>query len=233
MDDEIDRHIALMDAAGIDRTCINCVFHGEARIGNDIAARFVREHPDRFYLAAFASPHYPEEVGPELERAVDVLGAKFVKIYPDYVLKPLEDPVWSPIFEWVNERGLPIMTHARLAHVPDSIVTITERFTGLSTRYPGIRWVMAHSAGGVNPDAIHAARTLPNVYMETCSSSGTVGSVRTCVEGAGADRVLFGTDQPLLDPRHQIAKVLAADVSAEDKRRVLGLNAIELLGLDA
>ena len=44
--------------------------------------------------------------------------------------------------------------------------------------------------------------------------------------------MLFGTDQPLLDPRNQIAKVLAADIPDDAKRRVLGLNAVELLGLD-
>ena len=52
------------------------------------------------------------------------------------------------------------------------------------------------------------------------------------VDGAGADRVLFGTDMPLLDARHQIAKVTTANISHEAKRRVLGLNAIELLGLE-
>ena len=230
--DDVDRSIALMDAAGIDRACINCVFYGDARRGNDIAARFARERPDRFYLAAFASPHYPEEVAPELDRAIDTLGARFVKIYPDYVGLPLESPVWTPIFEWVNERGLAIMTHARLAHVPDSAISITERFAALSERYPSIKWVMAHAAGAVNADAMNAAATLPRVYMETCGSSGAVGSIQAAVEGAGAGRVLFGTDQPLLDPRSQIAKVVTADISDDAKRRVLGLNAIELLGLD-
>jgi predicted TIM-barrel fold metal-dependent hydrolase len=232
MDDDVDRHVALMDAAGIDKACINCVFYGDARRSNDYAVRFARERPDRFYFAAFASPHYPEEVARELDRAIDTLGAKFVKIYPDYVALPLESPVWTPIFDWVNERGLAIMTHARLAHVPDRAFTVTERFTNLSERYPGIKWVMAHAAGAANADAINAAATLPNVYMETCSSSGTHRAVQHSVEGAGADRVLFGTDQPLLDPRNQIAKVLAADISDDAKRRVLGLNAVELLGLD-
>ena len=232
MDDEVDRHVALMDAAGIDRACVNCVFYSDARRSNDHAARFAQERPDRFYFAAFASPHYPEEVVPELDRAVDELGAKFVKIYPDYGDLPLESPAWNPIFEWVNERGLAIMTHARLAHVSDSGITITERFTNLSEKYPGIRWVMAHAAGSPSADTINAAATLPNVYMETCGSSGTVSAVQASVQGAGADNVLFGTDQPLLDPRSQIAKVLAADIPVDAKRRVLGLNAIELLGLD-
>ena len=77
---------------------------------------------------------------------------------------------------------------------------------------------MAHAAGGGEEDAINAARTLPNVYMETCSSSGTHRAVQHSVEGAGADRVLFGTDMPLHDARREIAKVLTADISDDAKR---------------
>ena len=36
----------------------------------------------------------------------------------------------------------------------------------------------------------------------------------------------------LLDARHQIGKVVTADISNEDKQKILGLNAIELLGLE-
>ena len=232
VDDEPDRFIAIMDAAGIDAACINMPFMGEARLSNDKAAAFAGAHPDRLFFAAFVTPLYPEEVASELDRAVDLLGAKFVKIYPDFIGRPLEDSIWDPIFEWVNERGLPIMSHAILWDGSDSAVTITERYTGLCERFPRIPWVMAHAAGGGEEDAINAARTLPNVYMETCSSSGTHRAVQHSVEGAGADRVLFGTDMPLHDARREIAKVLTADISDDAKRRVLGLNAIDLLGLE-
>jgi predicted TIM-barrel fold metal-dependent hydrolase len=231
-DDEPSRYMAIMDAAGIDMACVNTLFMGEARRCNDRSAAFAEANPDRFFFAAFVTPLYPEEMIPELERAVDVLGARFIKIYPDYIGKPLEDPIWVPIFEWVNERGLPIMSHAILADGTDAAVTITERYTGLCERFPRVKWVMAHAAGGGGPDAINAARTLPDVYMETCSSSGTYRAVQDCVNGAGADRVLFGTDMPLLDARREIAKVVTADISDDAKRRVLGLNAIELLGLE-
>ena len=82
MDDDVDRHVALMDAAGIDKACINCVFYGDARRSNDYAVRFARERPDRFYFAAFASPHYPEEVARELDRAIDTLGPSSSRYTP-------------------------------------------------------------------------------------------------------------------------------------------------------
>jgi len=36
----------------------------------------------------------------------------------------------------------------------------------------------------------------------------------------------------LLDARHQIGKIVTADISNNDKRKILGLNAIKLLGLE-
>ena len=41
MDDNIDSYVHVMDKAGVDIACINCVFHGDSRIGNDIAETFV------------------------------------------------------------------------------------------------------------------------------------------------------------------------------------------------
>ena len=59
---------------------------------------------------------------------------------------------------------------------------------------------------GLTPDAIKAARAVPTVYLETCGSGGAHNGVKNAVDGARPDRVLFGTDMPLLDARHQVAK---------------------------
>ena len=37
---------------------------------------------------------------------------------------------------------------------------------------------------------------------------------------------------PLMDHRHQIARILTIDISEEDKKKILGLNAIKLLNLE-
>mgnify|MGYP002031553846 CR=1 FL=1 len=52
------------------------------------------------------------------------------------------------------------------------------------------------------------------------------------IEGAGEDRVLFGSDMPLMDARGMVGRIVTADISEEAKRKVLGLNAIKLLGLE-
>ena len=70
-------------------------------------------------------------------------------------------------------------------------------------RYPRANFVFGHS--GNTPDersqAITAARENPNVYLETCSTFRTPGVIEQLVNEAGAERVLFGSDSPLMDPR--------------------------------
>ena len=232
VDDDADRYLRLMDLAGIDRACVNCIYYGDARRGNNITAAWVARNPDRFIPVAFITPHYPEEAIPELERAFNVLGMKFLKIYPDYFGQPNDDPACFPIYEWLNERGLPVMTHPLFPFDPEG-TTIPGRFEALSERFPRVKWVLAHSGGSGRDRAGEAARELPNVYLETCGSGMGYPGVAATIEAAGGDdKILFGTDMPLLDTRNQVAKVVTAPIPDESKRKILGLNAMNLLGLE-
>ena len=230
MDDDVSLVLRVMDAAGIDRACINTVHFGDPKEGNDRIARRVSLWPDRFIGAAFITPHYPDEMIPELERAFDHLGLRFLKIYPTYVRRAHDDPVYFPVLEWANDRSLVVMSHAKFRFDEES-VTIPGRYEFLVKRFPRVRWVLAHAAGGINQEAVDAARRLPNLYLETCSSGLANGAIEFAVQGVGEDKVLFGTDMPLLDGVQQLAKVETAQISDQAKRKILGLNAIRLLEL--
>jgi predicted TIM-barrel fold metal-dependent hydrolase len=231
-DDDPSMYLRIMDAAGIDIACINSIYFSDARHANDlIAERFTRPYPDRFVGVAFVTPHYPDEALRELDRAFDQLGTKMLKTYPNYFGKPSDDPAYFPIYEWANDRGIAIMCHGTYNTDPPG-TTILKRYTAFTQRFPNIKWVIAHSGGGTSEDAGDAAWTLPNVWLETCGSGTSLGGVTFAVDRAGTDRVLFGTDMPILDARQQVGKVVAADISDEDKQKVLGLNAIQLLGLE-
>ena len=229
MDDDVKLFLRALDRAGIDRACINCIFHGEARRGNDLVAEFVRKAPDRFIPVAFVTPHYPDEMVPELERCFDQLGARYIKIYPHYVRVSQEDPMYYPIFEFASDRNLAVMCHAWHYFDPES-VSILKRYKTLLTRFPKVQWVIAHGGSGSRRKIVEAAHELPEIYLETCGSARP-GAIDYVVDRVGADRVLFGTDMPLLDGAQQIAKIAIADISPEEKQKILGLNAKRLLNL--
>lgn len=233
MSDEPERFLRVMDSIGIDIACINCIFFGDARRGNDLVASMVSEYPNRFVGAAFVTPFYPEESIGELERSFDDLGMKFLKIYPPYFGRSVDDEAYFPIYEWCNDRGIAVMTHQIFPWDPPG-VTIEGRFGELSDKFPDIKWVLAHAGAGGSrgEDAVAATKTSPNIYLETASCDASHGGFSKVVRGAGADKVLFGSDMPLFDARMHIAQIVTSDISVDEKCKVLGLNAIKLLDLD-
>ena len=230
--DDVDNMLRNMDAAGVDQACINCISHSSARRGNDIVAGFVERHPRRFIGVGFVTPHYPDEALRELERAFDVLGMRFLKIYPSYFGKPHDDPAYAPILEWADERGLVVMSHPYYPEFGEGASVVPERYEKLAARYPRLRWVMAHQGDGGAPPVVEAAREMPNIYLETCGSGCLNGGVQRVVEAIGPDRVLYGSDYLLFDMRAQMGKIITADISEEANRKILGLNAARLLGLE-
>ena len=233
VDDDPERFVEIMNAAGVDRASINCVFYSDASRGNDKVARVVAQHPHRFIGVAFVTPHYLEEAIGELERAFDVLGMRSLKVYPTYYGKPIDDPGYMPIFEWCDERGIVLMSHSSYVDEDDTL-TMPTKFIALAKRFSNMKWVLGHS-GNARPgqvQALEAARACPNIYLETCTSYGDHETIKFLVEGVGEDRVLFGSDMPLLDARAMVGRIVTADISNEAKRKVLGLNATKLLGLE-
>lgn len=230
MDDTLGHLLACMDWSGVDRCCLFHVFRGDHRRSNDQVAAAVRAHPRRFIGFAFVTPHYPEEAVPELRRALDTLGLRGLKIYPPYAGVPVTEPLWAPILEEADRRGLIVVSHT--GH--EDPTCAPAMFGPLAERYPRVRWVLGHSGitGPGREEACEVARRWPNVFLEVCSSARGPGSIEQLVEGAGEDRVLFGSDLPLMDPAVAIGRIVTAAIPERAKRKLLGENTARLLGLD-
>ena len=83
----------------------------------------------------------------------------------------------------------------------------------LATAFPHVRMIAAHQGAGLSfflqmPEVRAALR---NVYFDTAATSLLYDeqSVTRLVALAGADRVLFGSDFPLLSPRRQLQRITA------------------------
>jgi len=230
--DDPELYIRLMNSTGIDKACINSIFFGDSHWANNLVNdRFVTKFPNRFIGVAFVTPHYPEETIKELDRAFNKLKFKFLKLYPDYYGKPSDDEGYTHIYEWANEKKIPIMCHATYPTDPPNI-KILDRYTKFTKNYPDIKWIIAHGAEIPDINTVTVAKELPNIWLETCGSPTPLHGISFTVNHGLADRILFGSDMPLMDHRHQIARVITADISQEDKKKILGLNAIKLLDLE-
>ena len=198
--DDPSRMLHAMDAAGVDQACLFNIFHPDGRRANDSMAAFVAKHPDRFigfaYVSVMMPDLKPDGLRLELERAIDGLGLKAIKIYPPYTTYPLDHEAWHPVYSFANERGLVVISHTDGSHLcqPARLGAVAEHF-------PKAKFVAGHS-GIIEPcrhQAIEMARAHANFYLETCNTYREPGVIEQLVAGAGADRVLFGSDQPLMD----------------------------------
>lgn len=225
--DDPELMLHAMDHAGIDVACLFNIFHPDGIRANDETAKLVANHPDRFIGFAYVSPLLPGAVE-ELSRAVDDLHFAAIKIYSPYTPWALNDPHWDAIYRFADERGLTI-----IAHTDGEPKNLPQHLSQVAPRYPRANFVAAHAGNTPEPrrQAIAAAQAHSNVYLGTCSTFRTPGVIEQLVNEAGADRIVFGTDMGLLDPRSQLGKIITAELSDEAKRQILGGNAQRLLGI--
>jgi hypothetical protein len=67
--------------------------------------------------------------------------------------------------------------------------------------------------------------------LETASSTIDTGFVETCVRELGADKIIFGTDIPLLDPHFELSKIRETSITPDQLDKILCGNILRLMGL--
>lgn len=142
-----------------------------------------------------------------------------LKPYPMYGVR-YDDPRYDVWWEFGNERGLYTLWHPTLWWEKDE-------FENTCGKYPNLTFVAAHAGGsyGFADKAIDLAQRFENVCMEVTLTPSCLGIVDYLVAGAGVDRVMYGSDMPMRDPRQQFGWVVFSRLSLEAKRQVLGRNA--------
>jgi predicted TIM-barrel fold metal-dependent hydrolase len=105
------------------------------------------------------------------------------------------------------------------------------------TRHPGTRVVGAHWAGGLPLYAVmpEVRSVFQYVYVDTSASSLLYhrSIFASVIHLIGVERILFGSDFPLLSQKKQLALLDEAGLSVQQRMLITGGNAAPLLGLHA
>jgi predicted TIM-barrel fold metal-dependent hydrolase len=106
----------------------------------------------------------------------------------------------------------------------------------LIKRYPSNRIVLAHWGGGLLFYGLmkkEVGDAFRNVWFDTAASPYlyTPQVYRVASEIIGPDKILFGSDYPLLSPGRYFQEMKSAGISQEVFRNMAGENARRLLGL--
>ncbi len=196
--------------------------------GNRIVSEAVRKYPGHFLGLVSINPTHlsARTLMAEVRRRVEREGFIGLKPYGRLGLgytHPLYDPCWK----YADRRGLYTLLH--LGGAAGGIEVVH----ALAEKYPDAQWVVAHSGTSFDVARRVAAEMLrhPNVWAELTLTSVTNGLIEWLVRAVGDDRILFGTDAPMRDPRPQLGWVVWANVPAASRRRILGENFQRLLAM--
>lgn len=209
------------------------------KLANKWNFEVVRTYPGKIFGYAIYDPHYPEASLADVKQYVDVPGFSGVKIYPSGHAYPLDGEGYYPIWELAVERKFPILTHTWDPNpkrtVPfdwDSLFAQPKLMAHVARKYPEVRVIMAHSGGHYegNLQAIETAAEFDNLYVDVCGEPIDYGFIEWIVQNIDVKRVLYGSDQNWIEPRAMLGRVLAADISDDDKARILYKNAEDLFG---
>lgn len=209
-----------------------------------------REHNDYLLRAAEASAGRllafctlplgdPEAARVEMVRVARGGARGLGELRPESQSASLANPATSELLAWASEAyDLPLLVHASepVGHgYPGKSGQSLGPLYDFICDHEDVHVIAAHWGGGLPFYALmpEVRIALRNVWVDTAATTLLYDAAifQLVARLIGPERILFGSDYPLLSPKAQIAFIADAPLSDAERRAVLGENAASLLHL--
>lgn len=233
--------IASMDKTGVEISVIinaGWTTNELCRETNDYILESIARYPKRLIGFCTVQPKSIEAAVAEIERCAKAGARGIGEMRPDIQSFDLTDEaVMTPFVAALRKHKLILLTHASepVGHDYRGKGAITpDILYPFSTRYPDVPLVCAHWGGGLPFYALmpEVKQAMKNVYFDTAASPFLYSPqiYRRVADLVGVDKILFGTDYPLLSPTRLLDEISSTDLSEAEKKMILSENARRLLG---
>ena len=233
--------VAMMDTCGID---LSVVFgfgfrdQGLCRYVNDYAADVARRHPGRLLGYMALSPN-AEGLEREMDRAMGLGLSGVGELFPDGQRFALEDEAETRLLGGLlAERNLPVMIHSNepVGHYyPGKTTTTPVKLNAFVEHHSDVKVVFAHWGGGLFFYELmpELRKAYQNVYYDTAASKFlyTPRIYEVCKTAGVLDKVLLGSDFPLLPSACNLDELEQTDLTQGERDMICGENARAFLGL--
>jgi predicted TIM-barrel fold metal-dependent hydrolase len=233
--------LTLMDRAGIDKaviTSLNSVFYYDYEIGNREVGEACKRYHDRFIPFAVINPNFYNWKD-HLKECVENYGIRGIKLHPDYHKFSLLSERTADLMNEAKRLKLPVYIqtslfdmrhHPGYCFVPEvpilEVARAVERYSENKFMVSGGK----HFSSSVQ-QLIKYAPNMTNFYIVTDGLGGPFDGLERLVKQITSSRILFGTRTPILYAEALKLMIERSKLSEEDKERILGRNADELLSL--
>ncbi len=204
---------------------------------NDFIMEAVSRYPDRLIGLGCFDPAHPAAAR-EAERCIEggLRGIGELAFYDSGIGAAALDRL-APVMDLCRAQDLPVLIHTNepVGHAyPGKTPNTLAEIYRMVGRFPDNKIILAHWGGGIFFFQLlkrEVRERLANVYFDTAASPYLYDPevYRIAVRTAGCEKILFGSDFPLLAPRRYFAEMGQAGLSPGERERVCGLNAARLL----
>jgi uncharacterized protein len=212
------------------------------KITNEEIAELAHRHSDVAIPFASINPHRGKEGVQAAKRLISEYNVKGFKFHPQVQDFDPGDRMCYPLYEAIAEAKLPALFHSGQTGVGAG----TRGGGGIRLKYgnpmliddvavdfPDMPIILAHPSFPWQEEALSMATHKPQVYIDLSGWSPKyfppilIRYANTLLK----DKILFGSDYPVLSPERWIADFEKLDIKPEVRPLIMKQNAVRLLGL--
>ncbi len=236
--------LALMDSAGIERSLLVATKTGQLGLPGswhlpyEIVARAVQQYPNRFSALAGLDPTEGMAGVRAFERAVREDGFVGAHFYPHWFELAPDHARWYPFYAKCVELDVPVQLQVGQSLVYDPARRLRSvgrpiTLDNVACDFPELKLVGIHVGIPWTDEMIAMAWKHPNVYIGCDAHSPRYwpASFVQYINSYGQNKVLFGTDYPVLDFERTRAEIEALGLKPEVLVKLLRDNARALYKL--
>lgn len=237
----VEEELRMMAEAGIDKGLLAATTG--APVGSNIffekpfekIAAVCAQHPDRFKGIIGVNPSKIMTWVRKLEVAVKEYGFVGAHLYPHWFDAPPDDRMYYPFYAKCAELGVPIQI--QVGHSAQWFLrTVAQPITldRVAIDFPELKIIGIHIGHPWTEEMISMAWKHPNVYIGTDAHLPKYwdASLIKFINSRGQDKVLFGTDWPVVDFKRAVEELDKLELREGPKRKLLVENAVRVYQLE-
>ncbi|WP_199863519.1 MULTISPECIES: amidohydrolase family protein [unclassified Streptomyces] len=215
---------------------------GTPPVPNEEIAEAALANPDVIIPFAGVDPYKGKAAVRQIRRLVEEFGVKGFKFHPNIQAFHPNDRMAYPLYEAIEEAGAIAVFHTGQTGIGAGAPGgggIRLKYSNpmdvddVAADFPGMRIVLAHPSFPWQDEALAVATHKPQVYIDLSGWSPKYFPPQL-VRYANSllkDKVLFGSDFPLLAPDRWLADFAELPIKDEVRPKILKENAARLLGI--
>ena len=216
---------------------------GHPALSSEEIADRAAGHADVLIPFGSVDPLVPDEAVRRARRLVADHGARGFKFHPSLQGFTPNDPAVYPLYEAIEEMGVPAVFHTGQTGIGAGLpggrgiklrLSDPMLINDVAADFPGLPVILAHPSVPWQDSAISIATHKANVFIDLSGWSPKYfpPPLIRAMNSLLQDKVLFGTDYPLLTPERWLSDFDKLDIKPDVRPKILKQNAIRLLGLE-